>query len=140
MINIAWKHWTALLVMPSSNANTALLLHGQKAVSTTNKCFLLWCSCTSVPHASGCQSFLCSAIAWVLRRLKFLVLRAMHPLCFCICYVQGGAAFNWQNTSYGKTCWIGAIVGTGCAIICIVVFLPLIKRKVARDLEADRAA
>lgn len=53
---------------------------------------------------------------------------------------QGGAAFNWSDTPYGKTCWIGVIVGSGAALISAVVFVPLIRKRVALDLEMEKAA
>jgi hypothetical protein len=40
----------------------------------------------------------------------------------------------------GKKAWISVVVAAGCCLISIFVGIPLLKRTVQRDLEAQEAA
>lgn len=50
---------------------------------------------------------------------------------------KGGQQFNWQNTPDGKKAWISAIVASGTCLISIFLGIPMIKRKVQRDLDEE---
>ncbi|KAI7845415.1 hypothetical protein COHA_000968 [Chlorella ohadii] len=53
---------------------------------------------------------------------------------------EGGSRFGWENTPYSKACWIGAIVGAGCAVISVGWQIWVVKRKVREDLREKEAA
>ena len=50
---------------------------------------------------------------------------------------KGGQQFNWQNTPDSKKAWISAISASGACLLSIVIGIPLLKRKVAADLEEE---
>lgn len=54
--------------------------------------------------------------------------------------LQAGLQFGWEKTPNGKKAWISAIVGSGTALIALLVGVPLIKKKVEADLAAEEAA
>lgn len=53
---------------------------------------------------------------------------------------KAGLQFGWEKTPNGKKAWISAIVGSGTALIALLVGVPLIKKKVEADLAAEEAA
>ena len=49
---------------------------------------------------------------------------------------KAGLQFGWEKTPNGKKAWIASIVAAGTCLISIVVGIPVLRRKVARDVEA----
>ena len=55
------------------------------------------------------------------------------------CNVQkGGQQFDWDETPDSKKAWISAIVASGTCLISIVIGVPMLKRKVQRDMDAEQ--
>jgi sodium-dependent phosphate transporter len=50
---------------------------------------------------------------------------------------RGGIQYGWEKTPDSKKAWISAIVASGTTLISIFVGIPLLKRKVQRDMEAQ---
>jgi len=47
---------------------------------------------------------------------------------------RGAPQYNWSKMSEGKKAWISVVVATGCCLISIFVGIPLLKKKVQRDI------
>lgn len=50
---------------------------------------------------------------------------------------RGGLQFGWEKTPDPKKAWISVIVATGLTLISAFLGIPLIKRNVQRDLDAQ---
>ncbi|KAI8465958.1 MAG: phosphate transporter family-domain-containing protein [Monoraphidium minutum] len=53
---------------------------------------------------------------------------------------KGGPHYAWQNTPDATKAWISAVVAVGACLVSIFVGIPLLRRSVRLDLEADAAA
>ena len=53
---------------------------------------------------------------------------------------RGGPQYGWDKTPVGKKAWVSAIVAAGTTLISVLVGIPLLRRKVERDIEAAAAA
>lgn len=54
--------------------------------------------------------------------------------------VKGGLQYGWQKTPNGTKAWISVVVAVVATLISAFVGIPLIKKKVQRDLDEQEAA
>lgn len=50
---------------------------------------------------------------------------------------KGGLHYNWQNTPDAKKAWVSVVVATGTCLISIFAGIPLLRRSVQRDMDAE---
>lgn len=55
----------------------------------------------------------------------------MHLSC------RGGLQFGWEKTPDPTKAWISVVVATGLTLLSIFLGIPLLKRNVQRDLDAQ---
>lgn len=60
------------------------------------------------------------------------------PVTLSVC--RGGLQYGWEKTPDAKKAWIAVVIAVGTTLISIFAGIPLIKRNVQRDLDAQEAA
>jgi hypothetical protein len=53
---------------------------------------------------------------------------------------RGAPQFGWDKIPVSRKAWISAVVAAGGSLIAAVVGIPLLRRKVERDMEEAAAA
>jgi hypothetical protein len=53
---------------------------------------------------------------------------------------RGGLQYGWEKTPDSKKAWISVVVATGMTLISIFAGIPLLRRNVQRDVDAQDAA
>lgn len=61
-------------------------------------------------------------------------------LLSCVAAHRGGLQYGWEKTPDAKKAWISVVVAVGCTLISIFAGIPLLKRNVQRDLDAQEEA